>query len=75
VNPEAMPWKPSQFDGIARAGEFVWRKPDSRHETRSAEGCVTLAVYRKPNTFRNRAGFEPGGKRVKTERAPATVGH
>lgn len=44
-------------DGIARAGEFVWRKEDSRHETRSDEGCVILAVYRKPNVFRSGAGF------------------
>ena len=44
-------------DGIARAGEFVWRKPDSRHETRSDEGCVILAVYRKPNVFRSSTGF------------------
>lgn len=122
VNPEAMPWKPSQFegieikvlyedkargemtcllrwqpgttlpfhkhpeieqswvlsgsfsdhDGIARAGEFVWRRPGSLHETHSAEGCVILAIYRKPNIFRNSAGFEPGGKRVKTDRAPTT---
>jgi hypothetical protein len=44
----------------------------SMHETHSAEGCVILAIYRKPNIFRNSAGFEPGGKRVKTDRAPTT---
>ena len=44
-------------DGIARAGEYVWRRPDSRHETHSDEGCVILAVYRKPNVFRSSAGF------------------
>ena len=27
-------------DGIARAGEYVWRRPDSCHETHSDEGCV-----------------------------------
>ena len=47
-------------DGIARAGDFVWRKPHSKHETRSDEGCVILAVYRKPNVFRNSTGFAPG---------------
>ena len=47
-------------DGIARAGDFVWRQPHSKHETRSDEGCVILAVYRKPNVFRNSAGFTPG---------------
>ncbi len=45
-------------DGICRAGEFVWRKPGSQHETRSDEGCVLLAIYRKPNVFRNTAGFK-----------------
>ena len=40
---------------MARA--FVWRKPGSLHETRSDEGCVLLAVYRKPNVFFNSAGF------------------
>ena len=44
-------------DGIARAGEYVWRRPDSRHETHTDEGCVILAVYRKPNVFRSSAGF------------------
>jgi anti-sigma factor ChrR (cupin superfamily) len=62
----------SDHDGIARAGEFVWRKPQSMHETHSAEGCVILAIYRKPNIFRNSAGFDPGGKRIPTDRAPVT---
>jgi anti-sigma factor ChrR (cupin superfamily) len=62
----------SDHDGIARAGEFVWRRPGSMHETHSAEGCTILAIYRKPNIFRNSAGFEPGGKRVATGHAPRT---
>lgn len=45
-------------DGICRAGEYVYRHPNSMHETRSDEGCVLLAVYRKPNVFANTAGFE-----------------
>ena len=50
-------------DGICRAGEFVWRKPLSKHETHSDEGCTILAIYRKPNIFARSAGFgaEPGG--------------
>ena len=44
-------------DGICRAGQFVWRAPGSMHETRSDEGCVILAIYRKPNLFRDSAGF------------------
>jgi anti-sigma factor ChrR (cupin superfamily) len=44
-------------DGICRAGQFVWRTPGSMHETHSDEGCVILAIYRKPNIFRHSAGF------------------
>jgi quercetin dioxygenase-like cupin family protein len=44
-------------DGICRAGQFVWRQPGSMHETKTDEGCVLLAVYRKPNVFYNTAGF------------------
>ena len=40
-------------DGICRAGEYVWRQPGSKHETHSDEGCIILAVYRKPNMFRD----------------------
>jgi len=51
-------------DGIARAGEFTWRQAGSFHETHSDEGCTILAVYRKPNIFKNTAGFydEPDKK-------------
>jgi len=62
----------SDHDGICRAGEYVYRHPGSMHETHSAEGCTILAIYRKPNIFRNSAGFEAGGKRVPTARAPKT---
>jgi len=45
-------------DGICRAGEFVWRQPGSLHETKSDEGCILLAIYRKPNIFyKHNAGF------------------
>ena len=63
----------ADHDGIARAGEFVWRTPGSMHETHSAEGCVILAVYRKPNIFRNSAaGFDSERKRVATDHQPRT---
>lgn len=48
----------SDHDGICRAGEFVWRKAGSLHETRSDEGCTILAIYRKPNVFFHTEGFE-----------------
>jgi len=44
-------------DGICRAGEFVWRHSGSYHQTYTDEGCTILAVYRKPNVFKNTAGF------------------
>ena len=44
-------------DGICKAGEYVWRRPGSFHQTHSDEGAVLLAVYRKPNIFKNTAGF------------------
>ncbi len=51
-------------DGICGAGEYVWRHPNSCHETRTDEGVVLLAVYRKPNVFAETSGFgvEGGGK-------------
>ncbi len=52
----------SDHDGIARAGEYVWRTANSQHETYSEEGCVILAIYRKPNLFRNGSGYDVGKK-------------
>ncbi len=49
-------------DGICRAGEYVWRRPGSLHETHSDEGCIILAIYRKPNVFFNTAGFKTAGE-------------
>ncbi|WP_050475670.1 cupin domain-containing protein [Herbaspirillum rhizosphaerae] len=64
----------SDHDGICRAGEFVWRKPESQHETHSAEGCTILAIYRKPNIFKNSAGFDAENKKqIKTNRPPASA--
>ena len=44
-------------DGICRAGEFVWRRVGSFHETHSDEGAIILAVYRKPNVFQHGTGY------------------
>ncbi|MGZ6143455.1 MAG: cupin domain-containing protein [Myxococcales bacterium] len=49
----------SDHEGTARAGEFVWRTPGSVHETRSDEGAIILAIYRKPNLFQHSSGFAP----------------
>jgi anti-sigma factor ChrR (cupin superfamily) len=49
-------------DGICRAGEFVWRRVGSFHETHSDEGVIILAIYRKPNVFQHTAGYSRRGE-------------
>jgi anti-sigma factor ChrR (cupin superfamily) len=48
-------------DGVAMAGDYVWRKPGSLHDNRSPGGAVLFAVYRKPNIYyhaaKETAGF------------------
>ena len=48
-------------DGVATAGDYIWRKPGSQHDNTSPSGAVILAVYRKPNIYyhtgRETAGF------------------
>jgi anti-sigma factor ChrR (cupin superfamily) len=53
----------SDHDGICRAGEYVWRHQGSCHQTRSDEGCIILAIYRKPNIFQNSAGYDRAATR------------
>jgi anti-sigma factor ChrR (cupin superfamily) len=38
-------------DGVCTAGNYVWRRPGSRHDAWTDEGCVVLAFFLKPNTF------------------------
>jgi ChrR Cupin-like domain len=50
-------------DGICRAaGEFVWRRVGSYHETHSDEGAVILAIYRKSDVFQHSSGYAPRSK-------------
>jgi hypothetical protein len=48
-------------DGVATAGDYIWRKPGLQHDNRSPNGAVLLAVYRKPNIYyhtgRETSGF------------------
>jgi anti-sigma factor ChrR (cupin superfamily) len=48
-------------DGIATAGDYIWRKGGSQHDNTSPGGAVLLAVYRKPNIYyhaaKETAGF------------------
>jgi len=43
----------------ARAGEFVWREPGSRHVAWCPEGGLMLAIFQVPNKF-----FEADGRVV-----------
>jgi anti-sigma factor ChrR (cupin superfamily) len=38
-------------DGIATAGDYVWRKPGSAHDNNSPGGALLFAVHRKPNIY------------------------
>ncbi len=45
-------------EGVARAGEFVWRPAGSRHGAWSPDGGVALSIFLRPNRF---IGDESGG--------------
>lgn len=49
-------------DGVAVAGDYIWRKAGSLHDNHSPGGAVIFAVYRKPNIYygatKETAGFE-----------------
>jgi quercetin dioxygenase-like cupin family protein len=47
-------------DGIAMAGDYVWRKSGSLHDNKSPGGAVLFAVYRKPNIYYHTAKETPG---------------
>ena len=38
-------------DGVAGAGDFIWRPAGSRHEARSPNGCLILGFFLTPNPF------------------------
>ncbi len=57
-------------DGICRAGEFVWRRVGSFHQTHSDEGAVILAIYRQPNVFQHSSGYS----RSSVQTTPGTQG-
>ena len=38
-------------DGVAHAGDFIWRPEGNRHEARSPDGCIILGFFLKPNKF------------------------
>lgn len=38
-------------EGIATAGNYVWRPAGSRHDAWSPDGCLVLSFFLKPNKF------------------------
>jgi len=51
-------------EGVASAGNFVWRPAGNRHDARSPNGCLVLSIFLKPNKFldKNTVGWDtPGG--------------
>ncbi len=38
-------------EGVAKAGDFIWRPAGNRHEAYSPDGCLILGFFLKPNKF------------------------
>jgi len=38
-------------EGVASAGNYVWRPAGSRHVARAPNGCLALSFFLKPNRF------------------------
>ena len=43
-------------EGIATAGNYVWRPAGSRHDAHAPNGCLTLSFFLKPTKFFDAAG-------------------
>src|SRR5215471_6762168 len=41
-------------EGVARAGDYVWRPKGNRHVARSPDGALVLSFFLKPNKFFDR---------------------
>lgn len=40
-------------EGEVTAGNYVWRPAGSRHTATAPQGCLSLAIFLKPNVFRS----------------------
>jgi len=47
-------------EGVATAGNYVWRPAGSRHDAHAPNGCLCLSFFLKPNKF-----FDMGGGHIK----------
>lgn len=50
----------ADHEGVATAGNYVWRPAGSRHDAYSPNGCIALSFFLKPNKF-----FDQGGGHIK----------
>jgi anti-sigma factor ChrR (cupin superfamily) len=42
-------------EGVATAGNYVWRPAGSRHDAHAPDGCLALSFFLKPNRFFDQA--------------------
>ena len=47
-------------EGVATAGNYVWRPAGSRHDAHSPEGAIVLSFFLKPNKFFDGGGSHTG---------------
>ena len=50
----------SDHEGVAQAGDFVWRPAGNRHAAWSDDGCIALSFFLKPNKFFLEGGEHTG---------------
>ena len=41
----------ADHEGVATAGNYVWRPAGSRHDAHAPDGCLVLSFFLKPNKF------------------------
>ena len=46
-------------EGVATAGNYVWRPAGRRHDAHSPDGAIVLSFFLKPNKF-----FDMGGRHI-----------
>lgn len=45
----------ADHEGVATAGNYVWRPAGSRHDAHAPNGCLALSFFLKPNKFFDKA--------------------
>jgi anti-sigma factor ChrR (cupin superfamily) len=47
-------------EGVATAGNYVWRPAGSRHDAHAPNGCIAPSFFLKPNKFFDGGGSHTG---------------